>query len=140
MNKFWVLANRFYKWGGVFTPFARIFELLSFVTGSNAISARSQIGEGTKFYHRGLGCVVHAKTVIGKNCIIFQNVTIGSKWPNGVCEGDAPIIGNDVFIGAGAVLLGNIRIGDKAIIGANAVVTNDIPDGTVAVGIPARIK
>lgn len=54
--------------------------------------------------------------------------------------GEAPCIGNNVMIGAGAVILGNIFIGDNAVIGANAVVTHDIPADSLAVGVPAMIK
>lgn len=121
-------------------PLARVFEILSFIVGANPISAKCKIGNGTRFHHRGVGCVVHDNTIIGDNCIIFQNVTMGSKWPNGKCEGDAPVIGSNVLIGAGAVILGAVHIGDKAIIGANAVVTLDVPEGKMAVGIPAVIK
>lgn len=84
--------------------------------------------------------MIHNKTVIGESCTIFGNVTMGSKWPNGKCEGDAPVIGNNVLIGAGAVILGAVHVGDNAIIGANAVVTMDVPEGKMAVGIPAVIK
>lgn len=54
-------------------------------------------------------------------------------------DGGAPIIGNHVLIGAGAVILGNIKIGDNVNIGANAVVLRDIPDNSIAVGVPAKI-
>lgn len=139
MDKMWEISHCLYKIGGV-KPIARLFELIGFVINSNAISARSSIGKGTIFHHHGCGCVVHDKTVIGKNCKIFQNTTIGSKFPDGVCEGGAPVIGNNVFIGAGAVILGNIKIGDNAIIGANAVVLRDIPQNAIAIGVPAKIK
>ena len=105
---------------------------------ANGISAYADIGRGTQFFHRGLGCVIHPRAIIGKDCKIFQNVTIGSKWSDGECEGAAPIIGDNVFIGAGSVILGDIRIGDGAIIGSNAVVINDILPGKVVGGIPAR--
>ena len=65
---------------------------------------------------------------------------MGSKFSNGLCEGGAPMIGNNVFIGAGAVILGNIKIGDNAIIGANSVVLRDIPANAIAIGVPAKIK
>lgn len=113
---------------------------MSFIVGANAISAKCEIGKGTRFHHRGVGCVVHDNTIIGENCTIFQNVTLGSKWPNGKCEGGAPVIGDNCFIGAGAVILGAVHIGRNSIIGANAVVTKDIPEGKIAVGIPAVIK
>lgn len=92
------------------------------------------------FYHRGIGCVVHPRTIIGKNCKIFQGVTLGSKWTNGICVGDAPIIGDNVLIGAGAVVLGNISIGDNSIIGANAVVTKNIPENSLVTGNPGKIR
>lgn len=82
----------------------------------------------------------HPKAVIGEDCKIFQGVTIGSKWSKASCLGEAPRIGNNVMIGAGAVILGNITIGDDSIIGANAVVTHSIPKNSLAVGVPAIIK
>lgn len=139
MDKLWEIANNLYKFhrGG---NVARLFEMMSFVFGSHAVSAKAQIGRGTVFYHHALGCTVHGKVVIGCDGHIFPNVTIGSKWPNGVCEGEAPQIGDRVFIGAGAVLLGNIKIGNDVIIGSNAVVTSDVPSNSIAVGIPAQVK
>ena len=89
--------------------------------------------------HRGLGCVAHENTVIGSYCRICQNVTFGAK-----CsvlksdDGKAPVVGNYVEIGAGAVILGGIHIGDHAVIGANAVVIHDVPPSTVVVGVPAK--
>ena len=83
--------------------------------------------------------MVHEDAVIDEECIIFQNVTIGSKWPDGECEGGAPKIGRHVFIGAGAIILGNINIGDNVIIGANAVVITSIPSNSIAVGVPVKI-
>lgn len=77
-------------------------------------------------------------TRIGKNCRIACNVTFGARWSKNGLDG-APVIGDDVVIGAGAVILGNIHIGDGARIGANAVVLNDVPAGAVAVGVPAKI-
>ena len=126
------------KFGGGKT-IARMLELVNFIVSSNAISCKADVGVGTIFHHHGCGCVVHDDAIIGKDCDIFQNVTIGSKWGSGICEGSCPIIGNNVFIGAGAVLLGNIRIGNNCIIGANAVVTKDMPDYSIAMGVPAKI-
>jgi serine O-acetyltransferase len=93
---------------------------------------------GTKnihFGHNGLGVVIDPRTVIGDNVRIDQLVTIGIRWDEDV----APIIGRNVRIGAGAKVLGSIRIGNNARIGANAVVLIDVPDGATAVGVPARI-
>lgn len=81
------------------------------------------------------GVVIHPDAVIGPNCLIFQQVTIGSSDSNpGV-----PSIGGHVDIGCGAKLLGNITVGSHAKIGANAVVLCDVPAHATAVGVPARI-
>ena len=135
------MENRksFGKSGGL-RIISRIIELLNHTFCSCSVSIQAEIGEKTIFYHRGIGCVVHPKAVIGENCKIFQGVTIGSKWSNGTCLGEAPKIGNNVMIGAGAVILGDIFIGDNSIIGANAVVTRSIPANSLAVGVPAKIK
>lgn len=79
--------------------------------------------------------VIHARTVIGNKCTIGTCVTIGGK--SGCYE--VPIIGDNVQISSGAKILGPVRIGSNVIIGANAVVTKDVPDNCVVVGAPARI-
>lgn len=79
-----------------------------------------------------VGTVVVGK--IGKNCSIIASVTIGMR-----NDGKFPDIGDNVFIGAGARVLGGIHIGNDVVIGANAVVIKDVPDGATVVGIPARI-
>lgn len=88
--------------------------------------------------HQGLGVVIHPKTIIGENCIIYQNTTSGEK--HGVGIDGAPRIGNNVMIGVGAVILGPIRIGDNVKIGANSVVISDVPDNSVVCGVPAQVK
>jgi thymidylate kinase len=77
------------------------------------------------------GIVMHAQAAIGERVTIMQQVTIGDKDQG---ENVAPVIGNDVFIGAGARVLGDVRIGDGVTIGANAVVTRDVPPGATVVG------
>lgn len=81
------------------------------------------------------GIVIHPDARIGPNCLIFQQVTIGSGGP----IAGVPTIGGHVDIGAGAKLLGGIQIGDHAKIGANSVVLSDIPPYATAVGMPARV-
>lgn len=89
--------------------------------------------------HSGKGCVIHEAVIIGNNVRIFHNVTIGCKWSGNTLEKEyAPIIEDDVMIGAGAVILGNIKIGRNSIIGANSVVVHDIEPNTVVGGIPAK--
>lgn len=92
------------------------------------------MGRNIKFGHRGIGIVIHKDTIIGDNVHVLQNVTIGAK------DGAAPIIGNNVLIGAGAVILGGITIGDGSIVGANAVVTKNVETGSIAYGVPAIKK
>lgn len=100
------------------------------------------IEKGTLFPHLS-GIVISKASEIGHNCIIYQDVTIGART---VQEGDCakpqnyPKIGNNVTIYAGAKILGAIKVGDNAIIGANAVVLSDVPENSVAVGVPAIVK
>lgn len=134
----WRLSSKLYR-GGI-KLLAHIVEIVYNILAGNAISGRAVIGKGTVFFHRGVGCVVHRKAVIGENCNIMQNVTIGERFREGKRGGCVPKIGNNVTIGAGAVLLGGIKVGNNAIIGANAVVLTDVPDSAIAVGVPAVIK
>jgi len=103
----------------------------SVVTGAD-IPLGTKIGGGILLTHPN-GVVIHPHAIIGPNCLIFQQVTIGTGNNDGV-----PKVGGHVDIGAGAKLLGNIIIGDHAKIGANAVVLNDVPPFATAVGVPAR--
>lgn len=96
-----------------------------------------KLGRGVVFEHQG-GVVVHGATEIGDGCIIRQGCTLGLKRLDAL--GDAPILERGVQLGAGSVVLGRIRIGAGAVIGANAVVTIDVPPGAVALGIPARVR
>ncbi|WP_380875267.1 hypothetical protein ACFB49_03980 [Sphingomonas sp. DBB INV C78] len=103
----------------------------SVVTGAD-IPANSQIGGGLLLPHPN-GVVVHPRTVIGSNCLLFQQVTLGTRG-----SGDVPRLGCWVEVGAGAKILGGVSIGDHAIIGANAVVLSDVAPHAIVVGIPAR--
>ena len=100
-----------------------------------SIPPSAEIDETVNFGHP-IGIVIHQNTVVGKNTLIYQNVTLGRV---GLDNQDAPIIGDNCIIGAGACILGKIRIGNNVKIGANAVVTKDIPDDCTAVGIPAKV-
>lgn len=93
-----------------------------------------EIGKNVVFQHNGLGCVIHSRAVIGEGTEIYQNVTIGGRNGRG-----HPVIGKNVFIGAGACILGGITIGDNAVIGANATVIEDVPEGGVVVGNKAKL-
>jgi len=105
----------------------------SAITGAD-IPINCNIGGGLLMPHPN-GIVIHPGAILGNNCLIFQQVTIGTT--SGSAE---PIIEGHVDIGAGAKILGSVRIGAHAKIGANAVVLTDVPAGSTAVGIPARVK
>ncbi len=98
------------------------------------IDLGARIGGGLLLPHPN-GIVVHPDAVIGPNCLVFQQVTIGMREGG---EG-VPVIGAGVDIGAGAKILGEVQVGARARIGANTVVIADVPAGCVAVGVPARI-
>lgn len=89
-----------------------------------------KIGGGLSFQH-GFSTIVGAKE-IGERCRINQQVTIGYNGEH------APVIGDDVTITAGAIVIGDVHIGNGACVGAGAVVTHDVPDHMAVVGIPAR--
>ena len=85
----------------------------------------------------GVGVVIGETAVIGDDCLIYHGVTLGGKTLDPVKR--HPTVGNRVTLGAGAKLIGNITIGDDCAVGANAVVTKSMPNGTVAVGVNARL-
>ena len=88
-------------------------------------------------YRPGMGVVVGETAEIGDDCLIYHGVTLGAV--ANIKGKRHPSVGNNVMLGAGAVLLGDIKVGDKAKIGATAVVLEDIPENSTAVGAPARI-
>lgn len=93
-----------------------------------------QIGKGLKVFH-GQGLVVHKNTIIGEHVILRHNTTIGTK--KGSVR--APVIGNNVDIGANTVILGPINIGENVVIGAGAVVVQSFPGNCIIAGNPAKI-
>lgn len=127
-------AARGTRWGRLkarmHVPFYRFWAA---VCGAD-IPLNTWLGGGLAMPH-GNGIVIHPDATIGPNCLIFQQVTIGS---GGTTPG-VPTIGGHVDIGAGAKILGGVRIGNHAKIGANAVVLSDVPAHATAVGIPARV-
>ena len=104
----------------------------SVVTGAD-IPLNCRLGGGLVLPHPN-GVVIPPLAEVGPNCMIFQQVTLGTGSRRGF-----PRLGGHVDVGAGAKILGGVTIGDHARIGANAVVTIDVPEGATAVGIPARI-
>ncbi len=96
----------------------------------------AKIGDGL-FIDHGMGVVVGETTIIGNNVTLFQGVTLGGT---GKEHGKRhPTLGNNIVVGTGAKVLGNIVIGDNVAIGANAVVLRDVPPNSTVVGVPGRI-
>jgi len=118
--------NKIVLWG------IKIYMRLIYPACDIPLSVR--IGEKTRFIHRAIGVCVHYNAKIGKGCKIMQNVTIGGRNGRG-----APSVGDYCFIGTGACIIGDIKIGNDVMIGANAVVLNDVEDGQVVAGIPAKV-
>ena len=105
------------------------------ITTGISIPAACRIGKGFRIHHFG-GIHLHPSVVIGDNCTMYHHVTIGDRGGSG----KAARLGNNVLIGAGAKIIGEITIGDNCKIGANSVVNKDLPNNSIAIGNPAIIN
>ena len=112
-----------------------LYKLVQIVTGIE-LPCEAEVGRNFVIDHFG-GIIVSGYARFGDNCRIRNGVVVGLARTDDPC---APVIGDNVDIGAGAKVLGRIRIGNNVLIGANAVVTCDVPDDSIAVGVPAVIK
>ena len=120
--KFRFIARAISQWSRLFTGIE--------------IHPGAQIGKGL-FIDHGMGVVIGETTIIGENVTLFQGVTLGGT---GKEKGKRhPTLGNNVVVGAGAKVLGNIVLGDNVSVGANAVVIHDVPANSTVVGVPGRI-
>lgn len=133
VTKIYKLSNKMYRMHFHIIP--KILKTFIRVVYGATIPYKSTIGNGTVFPHGALGVVIHEDAIIGTNCKILPNAVIGGR---GDGKG-TPIIGNNVLIGAGAVIIGNVKIGDNSSIGANAVILKDVPNNSIAVGVPAKV-
>ena len=106
---------------------------LVLITSGICLYRETEIGADLHLIHSG-NIQIHPRAIVGARCGIQQDVTIGTNMGTGV-----PVIGDDVYIGAGAKLLGDITIGDGAVIAANSLVISDVPPHTTAIGVPARV-
>lgn len=128
------IANKLHRWKVPFLP-RLISQLARFFTGIE-IHPAATIGERL-FIDHGFGVVIGETTIIGDDVLIYQGVTLGGT---GKEHGKRhPTVGNNVTIGAGAKVLGNIAIGDNSNIGAGSVVIDDVPEHSTVVGIPGRV-
>lgn len=128
------LAHWFYKKGWLFA--ARLVSQTSrFLTG---VEIHPAVVIGKRFFiDHGSGIVIGETTVIGDDCTLYQGVTLGGT---GKDKGKRhPTLGNNVMVGAGARVLGPFKVGDNSKIAANAVVLEEVPPNSTAVGVPARV-
>lgn len=118
-------------------PFSLLYKInykfIQILTGIE-LPCEVKIGKNFRIDHFG-GIIISGFASFGDNCIIRDGVTVGLKRTN---EPVAPKIGNNVDIGTGSKIIGNITIGDHVAIGANAVVLKDVPANSIAVGVPAK--
>lgn len=131
--KLYLRSRKHYLKGNIFV--AKLFMRINQLTHNCYIPYTAQIGENSKFAYGGISVVLHSESKIGKNCTIGQCCTIGGR----TGHGGPPSIGDNVYIGPGARLLGGFTVGNNVVIGANAVVISDIPDNCMVAGVPARI-
>src|SRR5450631_1590712 len=110
---------------------AIIYRLNALITHAT-IGRNADIAPGFVILH-SVGVVINTNVRAGRNLVLYHGVTLGAE------RNKSPILGDNVYIGAGAKVIGGVRIGSDVKIGANAVVTKDVPDGATVIGIPARI-
>lgn len=129
----WSLGRKLAQWR---VPLAsRIARKLGLMLYNAYLPEEAEIGEHTVLGYGGIGVFIHPRAKIGRHCLLSQFISIGGM---GGKEGTA-VIGDYVRIGTGARILGPVRIGDFAVVGANSVVVRDVPAGAVVFGVPARV-
>ena len=127
-------AHRLYKWK--IPLFPRIISYLTRIVTGIEIHPGARIGRRF-FIDHGEGVVIGETTIIGDDVLIYQQVTLGGT---GKESGKRhPTLGNNVIVGAGAKVLGNITIGNSVRIGAGSVVVEDVPECSTVVGVPGRV-
>src|SRR6185295_16383804 len=142
---FWhLLIYRFGRWslGLKFAPLRwlllKVYAVLNVIVSETIIgifmNKDVQVGKGFHIIHPE-GVRIHTNVIIGDRVGILHGVTIAQN----MFPGNVPVIGNDVFIGARATIIGKIKVGDGARIAANSLVISDIPAGTTAIGVPAKV-
>jgi serine O-acetyltransferase len=131
-------AHRLWEKGPGWRPVARVVSTATRALTGVEIHPGARIGRRF-FIDHGMGVVIGATAVVGDDVMLYHGVTLGGRsLQRGVKR--HPTVGNRVTIGTGARLLGDIEIGDDVQIGANSVVVKDVPAGSVATGIPARVR
>lgn len=128
------VAHFFYR--KKMTPIAKLIYKFNFLLFNSSVPPAVKIGKNSVFAYGGIGVVINKRVSFGENCVIGQGITIGGR---GTDRPGKVTVGNHVFIGAGARILGTLTIGDWAIVAPNAVVLEDVPEGCIVGGMPAKI-
>ncbi len=133
------------NWLYVTRPFVLIrvpLKLVSFIANmacevfmEMCIDPQATIGPGLHIGHIG-GVHINPQAVLGKNCDLAHRVTIGTS---AMGRGGAPVLGDDVYVGTGATIIGKIKVGNGAKIAANTLVISNVPEGATVMGVPGRI-
>ena len=127
------IGNFFYRLHFPILP--KFFSLVNRIVFAVWLPSSARIGKKFTLGYWGLGVVIHSNSIIGNRVWICQNVTIGRNFG----DKKVPIIGNNVYIGAGSVIFGEIEIGDNVIIGSNSLINKSIPANCTVIGNPMKI-
>lgn len=132
----WMHTPEHWLWEHGLRGFARVLsQTTRFFTGVE-IHPAAQLGRRF-FIDHAMGVVIGETTIVGDDCVLYQGVTLGGT--GNECGKRHPTLGNNVTVGTGAKVLGNITIGDNVRIGGNSVVVKDVPSDSTVVGIPGRV-
>lgn len=132
-QKIFHIGNRFYK--NNYKILSKLCRVWCKIVYQCDIPMNANISEDVYFCHNAFGVVINPNSFVGGGTTIQHSVTIGEI----DTDHKSPVIGNNVYIGARAVILGDIKIGNNAKIGAGAIVLTDVPENCTAVGVPAKI-
>ncbi len=118
------------------TPLSRAIDIATRMLFAASVPGRARIGKNVFFHHSGLGVVVNGASVIDDDCEIGVHVVLGGRTP----LVGAPHLERGVIVHSGARIIGPVTIGERSVVGANAVVLKDVPPRSLVVGVPAEVK